>query len=46
MGELKITVTDLRYVIEMAIDMTKVPLNIKVVTDFSEEFPVILLDFT
>lgn len=46
MGELKITVTDLRYVIEMAIEMTRVPPKINVVTDFSEEFPVILLDFT
>jgi signal transduction histidine kinase len=43
-GELKITVTDLRYVIEMAIDMAKVPQNINVVTDFSDEFLAILLD--
>ena len=43
-GELNITVTDLRYVIEMAIDMAKVPQNINVVTDFSDEFLAILLD--
>ena len=43
-GELKITVTDLRYVIEIAIDMAKIPPSIKVVTDFSDEFLAILLD--
>ena len=41
---MNITVTDLRYVIEMAIDMAKVPQNINVVTDFSDEFLAILLD--
>jgi signal transduction histidine kinase len=43
-GELKITVTDLRYVIETAIELAKIPENIKVVTELSDEFLALLLD--
>ncbi len=43
-GELKITVTDLRYVTETAIEMAKIPSNIKVVTEQSDEFLALLLD--
>jgi len=43
-GELKITVTDLRYVIETAIELAKIPDNIKVVTELSDEFLALLLD--
>lgn len=43
-GELKITVTDLRYVIEMAAEMAKIPPEVKVETRCSDEFLAILLD--
>ncbi len=43
-GALKITVTDLRYVIEVAVEMAKIPENIKVVIKVDEEFLAVLLD--